>query len=55
MGRMSEMPSPLYMEQGSAGLLNKNATRICEFNGSSLVASEEVKFVVLFEIRNLSA
>ena len=55
MGSMSEMPSPFYMEQGGASLLNKNTTRIGEFYGSSLVASEEVKPVVLFEIRNLPA
>jgi hypothetical protein len=55
MGRMSEMPSPFYMKQGGAGLLNKNATRIGEFHGSSFVASEEVKSVLLFEIRNLPA
>jgi hypothetical protein len=55
MGRMSEMPSPFYMKQGGAGLLNKNATRIGEFHGSSLVASKEVKPVVFFEVRNLPA
>jgi hypothetical protein len=55
MGRMSEVPSPFYMKQGGASLLNKNATRIGEFHGSSLVASKEVKPVVFFEVRNLSA
>jgi hypothetical protein len=55
MGGMSEMPSPLYMHQGGTGLLDKNATRIGEFHGSSLVASEEVKSVMFFEVRNLPA
>ena len=55
MGRMSEMPGPLYNQQGGAGLLYKYATRFCELHGSSLVASEEVKSVVFFEIRNLPA
>ena len=53
MGRMSEMPGPFYKQQGGAGLLNKNATRIGEFHGPSLVASEEVKSVVFFEVCNL--
>ena len=55
MGRMSEMPGPFYKQQGGAGLLNKNATRFGEFDGSSLVASEEVKSVMFFEVRNLPA
>ena len=55
MGRMSEMPGPFNMKQGGAGLLNKDATRIREFHGSSLVTSEEVKSVVFFEVRNLPA
>ena len=28
MGRMSEMPGPLYKQQGGAGLLDKDATRL---------------------------
>jgi hypothetical protein len=55
MGRMSEMPCPFYKQQGGAGLLNKNAARIGEFHGSPFVAGEEVKSVVFFEVRNLSA
>jgi len=55
MGRMSEMPGPFYKQQGGAGLLNKNATGIGEFHGSPLVTSEQVKSVVFFEVRNLSA
>jgi len=55
MGRMSEMPGPFYEQQGGAGLLNKNAARLGEFHGSSLVAGEEVKSVVFFEVCNLSA
>jgi hypothetical protein len=55
MGRMSEMPGPFYKQQGGAGLLNKNAARIGEFHGPSLVASEEVKSVLFFEVRNLPA
>src|SRR5579864_7637681 len=55
MGRMSEMPGPFYKQQGGAGLFNKNAARIGEFYGPSFVASEEVKSVVFFEVRNLSA
>ena len=55
MGGTSEMPGPFYMHQGGTGLLNKNATRISEFYGSSLVASEEVKSVMFFEVRNLPA
>src|SRR5580698_2860106 len=55
MGRMSEMPGPLYMKQRGAGFLNKNTTRVGEFHGSSLVASEEVKSVMFFEVRNLPA
>jgi hypothetical protein len=53
MGRMSEMPGPLYKQQGGASLLDKDATRFGEFDSSSLVASEEVKSVVFFEVRNL--
>ena len=49
------MPGPFNMKQRGAGLLNKNATRIGEFDGSSLVAGEEVKSVVFFEVRNLPA
>ncbi len=52
---VSEMPGPVYMEQGRSRLLDKNATRFGEFHGSSLVASEEVKSVVFFEVRNLPA
>ena len=55
MGRMSEMPGPFYMQQGGARLFNKNSPRIGEFHSSSLVASEEVKSVVFFEVRNLPA
>ena len=55
MGRMSEMPGSFYKQQGRAGLLNKNAARLGEFHSSSLVASEEVKSVVFFEVCNLSA
>jgi len=55
MGCMSEMPGPLDKQQGGSGLLDKNATRFGEFDGSSLVASEEVKSVVFFEVRNLPA
>jgi hypothetical protein len=55
MGRMSEMPRPFYKQQSGAGLLNKNAARLGEFHGSSLVASEEVKSVMFFEVRNLPA
>jgi hypothetical protein len=55
MGRMSQMPGPFYKQQGGAGLLNKNATRFSEFHGSSLVASEQVKSVMFFEVRNLPA
>ena len=53
MGRMSEVPGPLYKQQGGASLLDKNATRFGELHGSSLVASEEVESVVFFEVRNL--
>jgi hypothetical protein len=38
MGRMSEMPGPLYKKQGGASLLDKDATRFGEFDRSSLVA-----------------
>jgi hypothetical protein len=55
MGRMSEMPGPFYKQKSGAGFLNKNAARLGEFHGSSLVASEEVKSVMFFEVRNLSA
>src|SRR6202035_933623 len=55
MGRMREVPRPLYKQQGGASLLDKNATRLGEFHSSSLVASEEVKSVVFFEVCNLSA
>ena len=55
MGRMSEMPGPLYKQKSGAGFLNKNAARIGEFHGSPFVASEEVKSVVFFEVRNLPA
>ena len=55
MGRMSEMPGPLYKQQGGASLLDKDATRFGEFDSSSLVASEEVKSVMFFEVRNLPA
>ena len=55
MGRMSEMPGAFYEQQGGASLLNKNAARLGEFHSSPLVASEEVKSVVFFEIRNLPA
>ena len=52
---MSEMPRPFYMKQRRAGFLNKNAPCIGEFHGTPFVASEEVKSVVFFEIRNLPA
>ena len=55
MGRVSEMPGPLYKQQGRASFLDKNATRFGEFDGSSLVASKEVKSVLFFEVRNLPA
>jgi len=55
MGRMSEMPGPLYKQQGGTSLLDKDATRFGEFDSSSLVASEEVKSVMFFEVRNLPA
>ena len=52
---MSEMPGPLYNQQGGAGLLYKYATRFGKLHGSSLVASEEVKSVVFFKVCNLPA
>ena len=55
MGRMGEMPGPLYKQQGGASLLDKDATRFGEFHGSPLVTSEQVKSVVFFEVRNLPA
>ena len=55
MGRMSEMPGPLYKQQGGASLLDENAPRIGELHGSSLVAREEVKSIVFFEVCNLPA
>ena len=55
MGRMSEMPGALYKQQGGASLLDKYATRFGELHGSSLIASEEVKSVVFFEVRDLPA
>jgi hypothetical protein len=55
MGRMSEMPGPFYKQLSGATLLDKDATRFGEFDRSSLVASEEVKSVMFFEVRNLPA
>jgi hypothetical protein len=55
MGRVSEMPGPLYKQQGRASFLDKNATRFGELDGSSLVASKEVKSVLFFEVGNLPA
>jgi len=46
---------PLYKQQGGASLLDKTRPASVSFDGSSLVASEEVKSVMFFEVRNLPA
>ena len=52
---MYKRQGPLYKQQGGASLLDKDATRFGEFDSSSPVASEEVKSVMFFEVRNLPA
>ena len=51
----SEMHGTLRVREGRAGLLNEDTPCIGEFNNPPLVASEQVKAVFGFEVRNLFA
>ena len=53
MGSTSEMHGPLSVRERRAGLLNEETPCIREFHNPSLVASEQVKSMLCFEVRNL--
>jgi len=52
---MSEMRSPLRMEEGRASLFDERTSGIREFDNPSCVASEQVKSMLCFEVGNLFA
>src|SRR3984885_9318463 len=52
---MSEMHSPLRMEERRASLFDEGTSGIREFHNPSCVASEQVKSMLCFEVRNLFA
>jgi len=51
----SEMHGPLRMGERRAGLLDKDTPGIREFHHPSLIASEQVKSILFFEVGNLFA
>ena len=55
MGSTSEMHGPLRMRERRAGLLGEDAPGIGELHNPSLVASEQVKSMLCFEVCNLFA
>ena len=52
---MSEMHSPLCMEEGRASLFDEGTSGIREFHNPSSVASEQVKSMLCFEVGDLFA
>jgi hypothetical protein len=52
---MSEMHSPLRMEERRASLFDESTSGIREFHNPSCVASEQVKSMLCFEVGNLFA
>jgi hypothetical protein len=52
---MSEMHSPLRMEERRASLFDEGTSGIREFHNPSCVASEQVKSMLCFEVGNLFA
>jgi len=52
---MSKMDSPLRMKERQASLFDEDTACIREFHNPSLIASEQVKPMLFFEVRNLSA
>src|ERR1700680_3492996 len=52
---MSEMQSPLRMEERRASLFDEGTSGIREFHNSSCVASAQVQSVLCFEVGNLFA
>jgi hypothetical protein len=55
MSGTSEMHSPLRMQERQASLLDEDTPGIREFHNPSLIASEQVKSMLFFEIGNLFA
>ncbi len=55
MGSPSEMHGPLRVRQRRAGLLDEDTPGICKFHNPSLIASEQAKSVLGFEVGNLFA
>ena len=53
MGSTSEMHGPLRVRERRAGLLNEETPCVREFHNPSLVASEQVKLMLCFEVGNL--
>ena len=52
---MSEMHSPLRMEERRASLFDEGTSSIREFYNPSCVASEQAKSMLCFEVGNLFA
>ena len=52
---MSEMHSPLRMEERRASLFDEGTSGIREFHGPSCVASEQVKSMLFFDLSDLFA
>ena len=52
---MSEMHSPLRMEERRASLFDEGTSGIREFHNPSCVASEQVKSMLCFEVGDLFA
>jgi hypothetical protein len=55
MGGTSEMNSPFHMQERRASLFDEYTPGIREFHDPSLIASEQVKFMLFFEVGNLLA
>jgi hypothetical protein len=55
MSGTSEMNSPLHMQERRASLFDEDTPAIREFHNPSLIASEEVKSMLFFEVGNLLA
>jgi hypothetical protein len=49
------MHSPLPMQERKASFFDEDTPGIREFQTQSLIASEQVKSMLFFEVRNLSA
>src|SRR5713226_7871892 len=49
------MNSPLHMRKGRASLFDEDTSRVTEFHNPFLVASEQMEYMLCFEVGNLLA